>query len=83
MKKNIKEVVLIALNAIIVISSAIIETLGVSKGAGDGQVGESMYGLGYFKAFTVDSNILCAIVSFAIMLFCIDIIAGGREELPG
>ena len=66
----------------LVISTAIIVVRGVLKGAGEGQVGESMYGWGYFKAFTVDSNILMAIVA-GILAFYLVQNHDKEDALPG
>lgn len=63
---------LLAIHSYIFISTFIITLLGVTKGAGDGQVGKDMINLGYFKAYTMDSNILAGITSFLyVVILCI------------
>lgn len=59
--------ILILANAFILISTIIITLRGVFRGSGKGQLGNSMIGLGYFKAFTIDANILNGVVSFMII----------------
>lgn len=63
-----KKIVLLAIHIFIFISTTIIVTKGVMAGAGKGQVGNKMVGLGYFKAFTMDSNVLAGISSFVLSI---------------
>lgn len=67
-----KKISLYLIHSIIIISTIIIVILGVGKGASDGQVGESIVGVGYFKPFTIDSNVLMGITSllFIIIFLC-------------
>ena len=59
-------------NVFLMISTTIIVTNGFLHGAGDGQLGEEMIGWGYFKAFTIDANILNGVIrkSACIRRFC-------------
>lgn len=66
MSKNRRTLLLIA-NAFLLISTLILTLRGVLRGAGKGQLGNSMIGLGYFKAFTIDSNVLNGVISFMII----------------
>ena len=59
-KNKIKTLLSLAINGSIFISTVIIAYLGIIYGASAGQVGTDVRGLGYFKAFTMDSNIICA-----------------------
>ncbi len=45
----------------VTMSTAIIAIDGMLNGPGVGQLGTNMRGLNYFQAFTIDSNIFCAI----------------------
>ena len=63
MRLDKKGIALIIIYSIIILSSAYCAVRGIFFGAGAGQVGDSMVGIGYLKAFTSDSNILCGIVS--------------------
>ena len=65
-KSNITGIIL---NGFILVSSIIIVIGGMTAGAGEGQVGESMVGLGYLKAFTNQSNIFAAIASAVCLVF--------------
>ena len=74
--------VLAAISLFIAVSAAVTVYGGVTRGAGEGQVGENMTGAGYFKAFTVDSNVLCALLSLSVAFFSALVIAGRAERLP-
>lgn len=69
MLRSTKQLIAITLNFIIVCSTILIAIMGVQYGAGGGQVGEDMVGWGYFKPFTIDSNILMAIAALLMMIF--------------
>ncbi|MBR6426591.1 MAG: hypothetical protein IKS28_02060 [Clostridia bacterium] len=82
MKNKIKSVILVSACLFIAVSAALTVYGGVTRGAGEGQVGENMTGAGYFKAFTVDSNILCAVASLATAVFAVPVMLGKRERIP-
>lgn len=49
--------ILVFVNVLIVISVSILATRGFFFGAGGGQVGPNIVRTGYFKPYTIDSNI--------------------------
>lgn len=68
MKLSKKQILLLLINAFIVVSTIIITINGVSKGASSGQVGEDMIGWGYFKPYTIDSNVFAGICSLCVVV---------------
>lgn len=64
-----KKIILTALYLFLIISTAVIAVMGAVRGAGDVQLGENMVNSGYFKAFTPDSNILCASVYLIALVY--------------
>jgi len=58
-----KKIILTVIHLSIFIITVIMTLRGVFKGAAAGQVGENMINLGFFKAFTVDSNDFAGITS--------------------
>ena len=67
----------------IFISTVIVVAMGVATGPEAAQPGvEDMTGLGYFKAFTVDSNVLMGITSLIVAVFNIKNIVQNRDEMP-
>ena len=79
MKQSTKRTVLVLIYLVIIISCATVVTLSILNGPGSGQVGSDMMGWGFLRAFTPDSNILCAIFSL-ISLICLLVNKDG--ELP-
>lgn len=79
-KKN--NTALLLVNLFLAVSTLIIAIIGLTRGAGEGQVGENMYGLGYLKAFTILSNIYCGIASFVILVFAVNNAFEKKYELP-
>lgn len=77
-----RNVISLFLNAFIVISTFIITIMGLTVGAENAQLGEDIKGLGYFRPFTIDSNIFNGICAFILMVFNINSIAEEREEWP-
>ena len=78
MKEKTRRIILIIIYSVIVLSTAAVVFKGVTAGADAGQVGEDMRSWGYFKAFTTDSNVLCAIIA-SISLFCLLV---RKSDLP-
>ncbi len=69
-KSTVKKIILIIVHLFITISTIILTAKGVFFGASKGQLGENMINLGYFKAFTIDSNDLAALSSL-FMAICL------------
>lgn len=69
MTRSTKQIISITFNFVIVCSTLLISIMGVQHGAGLGQVGNDMVGWGYFKPFTIDSNILMAFAALFMMIF--------------
>lgn len=49
----------------------IIAGLGIAFGAGDGQLGTYIIGVGYFKPYTMDSNILASVMALMVVIYTI------------
>lgn len=64
-----KKLHLITINSILFLSTVYISIYRIFNGASAGQVGESMFGIGYFKAFTNLSNILNGIFALVSLIF--------------
>lgn len=91
MKKQIKifdnkksfEVVSLVINLSVAFLTFFIAFLVLRYGIGDGQLGgEIMQGFGYFKAFTVDSNVFCGIVSLLVAIFDLRSLLKNRSSYP-
>lgn len=79
---NKRNIIALIINAFIVISTFIIMIKGVSYGASSGQVGENMIGIGYFKPYTIDTNVLNGIVALMMATFNIYNLIENKDELP-
>ena len=77
-----RNIIALIINAFIVISTFIIMIKGVSNGASSGQVGENMIGIGYFKPYTIDTNVLNGIVALMMATFNIYNLIENKDELP-
>lgn len=82
MSNKSKNIIVLIINLFIVISTIIIACIGINEGAGNGQLGENMIGIGYFKAFTVDSNVLLGICSLVTSIFALKNIFMKEEQFP-
>jgi len=65
-------------NGVIFLSAAVVSFIGVVFGAGDGQLGNYVIGPGYFKPYTMDSNILAGIASLIMLIFIIRELRTGK-----
>lgn len=70
----------ILINSIIAITSLVIATSGIVLGAGEGQVGNYVIGLGYLKPYTMDSNILTGMIAALIVVYSIR--NGAKNRIP-
>lgn len=77
-----RNIIALIINGFLAITSFIIMINGVAKGASSGQVGDNMVGLGYFKPYTIDTNVLNGIVSFMMATFNIYNLIYDKDELP-
>lgn len=82
MSSRKRNIIALIINSFIAISSFIIMINGVAKGASSGQVGEDMIGIGYFKPYTIDTNVINGIVAFAMAIFNIYNLVEDKDELP-
>lgn len=81
MKITKKEIALLILNLFVFVNTVIITINGVIKGPSEGQVGENMTGINYFKPYTIDSNVLLAIASLLMITFLLIKVAK-KNDLP-
>lgn len=80
--KNSKKIALVIVHIFIAIVTIILTLKGVFFGASKGQLGENMINLGYFKAFTIDSNDFAAITSIIVAVYLIKNLVKGNDEIP-
>lgn len=80
--KTAKKITLAVVHLFIFVITVILTIKGVFYGAGEGQLGENMINLGYFKAFTVDSNDLTAIASFIMSIYLIVSVIKKEDKIP-
>jgi len=72
----------IIINCIIAVNTIIIAIIGILYGAGDGQLGNYIVGLGYFKPYTMDSNILTGLVAFIVIVYSIKNAGTDKKIFP-
>jgi len=78
-----KNMILLFINLFFIITNIYVVYKGLTGGATIGQVGAGeMHGLGYFKAFTVDSNVLVGIVALIGFVFNIKNIIKKEYIIP-
>ena len=84
MKFNKKKTIIsLIINTFLFISTFIVSVNGVAYGASAGQLGDSMKGIGYFKAYTMDSNILMGFLAFMMIAFNINSLVKKENDYPG
>ena len=82
-KQRIINLISLIICTFIFISTVVVVVMGVSTGPEAAQPGaEDMTGFKYFKAFTVDSNVLMGITSLIVAIFNIKNIVQNRDEMP-
>ena len=79
---KIKQIVIIIVNAILVLDVAFTAISGMVNGAGGGQVGDHVVGLGYLKPYTMDSNLLMFFAAVLMIAFCIKNLSYGEDVTP-
>lgn len=80
--KTSKKITLIVIHLFITVATIILTLKGIFLGASDGQLGENMINLGYFKAFTIDSNDFTAIASLILSIVLIKNLVKKEDKLP-
>jgi len=79
---NIRKKLTIIINFIIAVDSIVIATLGIVCGAGEGQLGNYIIGWGYFKPYTMDSNMFTGLVALIVVAYCLKNIRNEEKQLP-
>lgn len=77
-----RNIISLIINSFIAISSFLIMVKGVASGASSGQVGENMIGIGYFKPYTIDTNVINGLVAIMMATFNIYNLVEKKDELP-
>lgn len=77
-----KNTLMLVINLFLAVSTVVLTIIGMTRGAGEGQLGENMDGIGYFKAFTTDSNVLCGISAIIAAVYNIKILSGKANYTP-
>lgn len=80
--KTSKKIILLIIHLFITVATIILTLKGVLFGASDGQLGENMINLGYFKAFTIDSNDFTALASLILSIVLIKNLIKKEDKLP-
>lgn len=80
--KTSKKIILLLIHLFIAVVTILLTLKGVLLGAGQGQLGENMINLGYFKAFTVDSNDLAAISSLIMVVILLKNLITKKDHIP-
>ena len=75
-----KKILAIIFFGVIFLSVAVCLTIGIVYGVSSGQNGQGeMEGLGMFKAFTIDSNVLAALISLVAVIY---LVSHNGMEIP-
>ncbi len=78
-----KNLILMFVNLFLIVTNIYVVYKGLTGGATIGQVGAGeMHGFGYFKAFTVDSNVLSAVAALVCLVFNIKNIGKDKVVIP-
>lgn len=80
--KTARKILLTIIHLSIFIVTVIMTLRGVIIGAAEGQLGENMINLGFFKAFTVDSNDIAGIASLILTIILIINLITKKVEIP-
>lgn len=79
MKFRTKRIVSFLICFFVAVVTTVITVNGVIYGAGVGQLGEDMKGWGYFKAFTMDGNILSALTLLVVGYYDLRWLISGKK----
>lgn len=82
MSKRRRNLIALIINGFLAVTSFIIMIKGVAQGASAGQVGNDMIGIGYFKPYTIDTNVINGLVAFMMATFNIYNLIEEKDELP-
>lgn len=82
MSSKIKTMILMLINAFIFFSTLIVVIMGCSGGASAGQLGYHIKGIGYFKPFTIDSNILMGVFAGIMLVVNIQSLVREKYDIP-
>ena len=77
-----RQLLIILVNSVLVLDTAVTAVLGIMNGAGSGQVGNYISGIGYFKPYTMDVNILMLFASVLMLACCIGNLLCGEDRTP-
>lgn len=80
--KTAKKILLTFTHLFVTVTTIIFTVKGVFNGAGKGQLGENMINLGYFKAFTIDSNDFAALASLIMAIYLIISLFKKDSKIP-
>lgn len=80
---RIRKRLAILVNSIIAVDAMVIAALGIVYGAGEGQLGNYVIGWGYFKPYTMDSNIFTGVVALLVVIYSLININNEETQLPG
>lgn len=77
-----KKIILLCVHFFITVVTILLTLKGVLWGASEGQLGENMINLGYFKAFTIDSNDFAAVTSAIVFVYLLVSLIKKEFEIP-
>lgn len=77
-----RNIISLLINGFIAITSFVIMINGITNGASQGQVGEDMIGIGYFKPYTIDTNVLNGLVALIMAIYNIYNLINNKDILP-
>jgi len=81
-KMRIRKRLAIIVNSIIAVYVIAIAMLGIVYGAGEGQLGNYIIGWGYFKPYTMDSNIFTGMVALIVVIYHLTKMKNEEKQLP-
>jgi len=79
---KIRKWLAIIVNFIIFMNAFVIATIGIVCGAGEGQLGTYIIGWGYFKPYTMDSNMFTGLVALIVAVYTLININSDEKQHP-